>query len=145
MALVDGHVEYTCTAKLPLEVVTVEPLPKSTPNVRRYITFFLLIPQKRNRLKYPPVPKILSTILIPANAAILAVVSRYWPAVYPGELTTHTAGLGTTLQINRRDRRAVDPRRMFTARYDPRRRWIRGESWLRIDLKENTLLAVILL
>jgi hypothetical protein len=43
-------------------------------------------------LKHPAVAKILSKDINPANAAILAV-SRYWPAVYLGELTMHTAGL----------------------------------------------------
>jgi hypothetical protein len=62
--------------------------------------FLFSILQQRDRLKHPAVAKILSKDINPANAAILAV-SRYWPAVYLGELTMHTAGLHrTTLQYD---------------------------------------------
>ena len=54
--------------------------------------FLFSILQQRDRLKHPAVAKILSKDINPANAAILAV-SRYWPAVYLGELTMHTAEL----------------------------------------------------
>jgi succinate dehydrogenase/fumarate reductase-like Fe-S protein len=37
MALVDGEVEYTCTAKLPPGIVTIEPLPKR-PLIRDLVT-----------------------------------------------------------------------------------------------------------
>ena len=54
--------------------------------------FLFWLPQERNRLKYPPVAKILSRILF-RQTLPFGSVSRYWPALYLDELTTHSAGL----------------------------------------------------
>jgi hypothetical protein len=67
-----------------------------------YHVFSFSISQQRNRLKYPPVAKILSRISNPANAAIFFTAYPDIGPQYISGLTTHTAGLNrTTLQFNR--------------------------------------------